>query len=153
MLVCSTENLWNSQWSTKGAHRSRSEPNRLGQSTARRSRHHQVAVCCGKGEYEANASRINFILTLIPLIPRQETAQLEKEAFELSQRTAIVAEVKSVLDSWVRYESQEREAEQRHLAKSVIDKVMSSLKDDKTQKQILENALVEIEGLVKSKAV
>jgi F-type H+-transporting ATPase subunit b len=71
----------------------------------------------------------------------------------LSQRTAIVSEAKSVLDSWVRYESQEREAEQRQLAKSVIEKVMSSLKDEKTQKSILENALVEIEGLVKSKAV
>lgn len=83
----------------------------------------------------------------------KETAELEKESFELSQRTAIAAEVKSVLDSWVRYEAQEREAEQRQLAKSVIEKVMSSLKDDKTQKQILENALVEIEGLVKSKTV
>ncbi|UZJ54825.1 hypothetical protein CBS101457_004145 [Exobasidium rhododendri] len=83
----------------------------------------------------------------------KETAQLEKEAFELSQRTAIVAEAKTVLDSWVRFESQEREAEQRQLAKTVIEKVMSSLKDEKTQKSILENALVEIEGLVKSKAV
>jgi F-type H+-transporting ATPase subunit b len=71
----------------------------------------------------------------------------------LSQRTAIASEVKNVLDSWVRYEAQEREAEQKLLSKTVIEKVMSSLKDDKTQKQILENAVAEIEGLVKSKAV
>lgn len=83
----------------------------------------------------------------------KETAQLERESFELSQRTAIAAEVKSVLDSWVRYEAQEREAEQKLLAKTVIEKVMNSLKDEKTQKQILETAVADIEGLVKSKAV
>lgn len=83
----------------------------------------------------------------------KETTQLEKEAFELSQRTALASEVKSVLDSWVRYEAQEREEEQKKLAKTVIEKVMSSLKDDRTQKQILDNAVAEVEALVKSKAV
>ncbi|PWN91355.1 hypothetical protein FA10DRAFT_265217 [Acaromyces ingoldii] len=83
----------------------------------------------------------------------KETAQTEKEAFELSQRTAIASEVKSVLDSWVRYEAQEREEEQRQLAKSVIEKVLGSLKDDKLQKQILDNAVAEVEQLVKSKAI
>lgn len=83
----------------------------------------------------------------------KETAQAEKESFELSQRTAIAAEVKSVLDSWVRYEAQEREEEQRLLAKSVIEKVLGSLKDDKLQKQILDNAVAEVEQLVKSKAI
>ncbi|PWN51768.1 putative H+-transporting two-sector ATPase chain b precursor, mitochondrial [Violaceomyces palustris] len=83
----------------------------------------------------------------------KETAQSEKEVFELKQRTAIAADVKSVLDSWVRYEANQREEEQRELAKAVIDKVTASLKDEKLQKQILDNAVSEIEQLVKSKAI
>ncbi|SPO29989.1 probable H+-transporting two-sector ATPase chain b precursor, mitochondrial [Ustilago trichophora] len=83
----------------------------------------------------------------------KETAQTEKEVFELRQKTALAAEVKSVLDSWVRFEASEREQEQRELAASVIKKVQDSLKDDKLQKQILDNAVAEIENLVKSKAI
>lgn len=83
----------------------------------------------------------------------KETAQVEKEAFELSQRTALAAEVKTVLDSWVRFEAQERESEQKHLASTVIDKVMASLKDEKTQKQILDNAIAEVEALAKNKTI
>lgn len=83
----------------------------------------------------------------------KETAQVEKEAFELQQRTALASELKTVLDSWVRYESQEREAEQKLLAKTVIEKVTASLRDERTQKQILDNAVAEVEALVKSKAV
>lgn len=83
----------------------------------------------------------------------KETAQTEKEVFELRQKTALAAEVKAVLDSWVRFEATEREQEQRELAASVIQKVQDSLKDDKLQKQILDNAVAEIESLVKSKAI
>ena len=50
-----------------------------------------------------------------------------------------------MLDSWVRYEAQERESEQRQLTESVIQKVAASLAEDKTQKQILDNAVAEIE--------
>lgn len=75
----------------------------------------------------------------------RETVEAEKEAFELQQRTQLAAEVKSVLDSWVRFEGQQREAEQRALADSVINKVIASLRDDKTQKQILDSAVAEIE--------
>lgn len=83
----------------------------------------------------------------------QETAQNESVAFELKQRTELASEVKAVLDSWVRYEGQQREEEQRQLARSVIEKVTASLRDEKTQKQILDDAVAEIEGLVKSKAI
>ncbi|KAN0063696.1 atp4 subunit B of the stator stalk of mitochondrial F1F0 ATP synthase [Thecaphora frezii] len=83
----------------------------------------------------------------------KETAQTEKEVFELKQKTAIAADVKAVLDSWVRYEAAEREQEQRQLAEAVIQKVQDSLKDEKLQKQILDNAVAEIEQLVKSKAL
>ncbi|EPQ27085.1 uncharacterized protein PFL1_05369 [Pseudozyma flocculosa PF-1] len=83
----------------------------------------------------------------------KETAQTEKEVFELKQKTAIASDVKAVLDSWVRYEAAEREQEQRQLAEAVIQKVQDSLKDEKLQKQILDNAVAEIEQLVKSKAL
>ena len=75
----------------------------------------------------------------------KETVQAEKEAFELKQKTQLAAEVKQVLDSWVRYEAQERDAEQRLLTETVIEKVTQTLRDDKTQKQILDGAVAEIE--------
>lgn len=75
----------------------------------------------------------------------QETAKLEAEAFTLKQQVAIAAELKTVLDSWARYEQQQKESEQAELSKSVIDKVLKSLSDEKTQKDILLGAVAEIE--------
>ncbi|KDQ61814.1 hypothetical protein JAAARDRAFT_55140 [Jaapia argillacea MUCL 33604] len=83
----------------------------------------------------------------------KETAKLEHEAFAQRQKVALAAEAKAVLDSWVRFEQQQKESEQAELAKAVIDKVMKGLGDEKTQKEILANALTEIEQLVKSKAI
>lgn len=53
--------------------------------------------------------------------------------------------MKAVLDSWVRYEQQQKESEQLELAKSVIAKVMADLKDERMQKEILTSAVAEIE--------
>jgi F-type H+-transporting ATPase subunit b len=61
------------------------------------------------------------------------------------QKVAVAAELKGVLDSWVRYEQQIKESEQAELTKSVIDKVLASIKDEKTQKDILLNAVAEVE--------
>ncbi|CAG8533778.1 25972_t:CDS:2 [Dentiscutata erythropus] len=61
----------------------------------------------------------------------KETAKLEAEAFELKQKAAAAAEVKSVLDSWVRYETSLREREQKDLANYVIERVMAQLRDEK----------------------
>ncbi|CAO1631222.1 unnamed protein product [Jaminaea pallidilutea] len=83
----------------------------------------------------------------------KETAQNEATAFELKQRVDVASEVKAVLDSWVRYEGQQREEEQRQLARTVIEKVTASLRDEKTQRQILDDAVADIENLVKSKAI
>ncbi|EGN97065.1 ATP4, subunit B of the stator stalk of mitochondrial F1F0 ATP synthase [Serpula lacrymans var. lacrymans S7.3] len=83
----------------------------------------------------------------------KETAKLESEAFVQQQKVALASEVKAVLDSWVRFEQQAKESEQTELAKSVIDKVLSSIKDEKTQKEILANAVAEVEQLVKNKAI
>jgi len=83
----------------------------------------------------------------------KETAQLEADAFVQKQKAALTSEVKAVLDSWVRYEQQQKESEQLELAKTVIAKVMADLKDEKTQKEILTSAVAEVEQLVKSKAI
>ena len=50
-----------------------------------------------------------------------------------------------MLDSWVRYEQQEKENEQAELAKTVIDNVLKSLRDEKIQKEILAGAVAEVE--------
>jgi len=75
----------------------------------------------------------------------QETAKLENEAFVQRQKVALASELKTVLDSWVRYEQQQKESEQAELAKTVIAKVLSGLRDEKTQKDILTNAIIEVE--------
>jgi Mitochondrial ATP synthase B chain precursor (ATP-synt_B) len=85
-----------------------------------------------------------FSLLIIPDHP-QETAKLESENYVQQQKIAVAAELKSVLDSWVRYEQQVKEREQADLTKSVIDKVVASLKDEKTQREILASAVAEVE--------
>lgn len=75
----------------------------------------------------------------------KETAKLESESFVKQQEVAVASELKAVLDSWVRYEQQAKESEQAELTKAVIGKVQASLKDQATQKEILNNAIAEIE--------
>jgi F-type H+-transporting ATPase subunit b len=75
----------------------------------------------------------------------KETAKLEAANFELRQKVAMAAEVKSVLDSWVRFEQGQKAAEQEQLVKSIIDKVMKNINDEKVQKDILAGAVAEIE--------
>lgn len=57
----------------------------------------------------------------------------------------MAAELKAVLDSWVRYEQQQKEEEQAQLARTVIDKVLKSLSEEKTQRDILAGAILEVE--------
>ncbi|PAV19719.1 ATP synthase [Pyrrhoderma noxium] len=83
----------------------------------------------------------------------KETAKLESDAFVQRQRVALASELKTVLDSWVRFEQQAKESEQAQLAKTVVDSVLKSLSDEKTQKEILVNAVAEIDQLVKAKAI
>ena len=75
----------------------------------------------------------------------QETAQLESEAFVQRQKVALASEVKAVLDSWVRFEQQAKESEQADLVKTIVDNVLKSLSNEKTQKDILASAVAEIE--------
>ncbi|RDX49849.1 ATP synthase [Lentinus brumalis] len=83
----------------------------------------------------------------------KETAQLESEAFVQRQKVALASEVKAVLDSWVRFEQQAKESEQADLVKSVVDNVLKSINNEKTQKDILAGAVAEIEQLIKNKAI
>ncbi|KAI8939945.1 atp3 gamma subunit of the F1 sector of mitochondrial F1F0 ATP synthase [Plenodomus lindquistii] len=82
----------------------------------------------------------------------KETAQLEAQAFELEQKTAIAAEAKAVLDSWVRYEGQVKQRQQRELADSIIAKVEKELENPKTLKQILDQSVADVERIVAQKA-
>jgi len=82
----------------------------------------------------------------------KETAKLEAEAYELEQKTALAAEAKSVLDSWVRYESQVKQRQQKELAQNVIAKVQKELENPKVLQQILQQSVADIEKIVASKA-
>lgn len=75
----------------------------------------------------------------------KETAKLEAEAFELEQKVKIAAEAKRVLDSWVRYENQLKQQQQKELADSVIAKIRKELENPKTLNQILQQSLTDVE--------
>ena len=77
----------------------------------------------------------------------QETAKLESQAYELEQKTAIAAEAKTVLDSWVRYEGQVKQRQQRELAESIIAKVQKELENPKVLQQILQQSVADVESM------
>jgi len=81
----------------------------------------------------------------------KETARLEATAFELEQKTAFAAEAKSVLDSWVRYEAQVKQREQKELAESLIAKVKKDLENPKTLNQILLQSVQDVERIFSTK--
>jgi len=82
----------------------------------------------------------------------KETAKLESQAFELEQKTALAAEAKQVLDSWVRYEGQVKQRQQRELAETVISKIQKELENPKVLQQILQQSVADVEKVVQSKA-
>ncbi|WEJ93352.1 atp4 subunit B of the stator stalk of mitochondrial F1F0 ATP synthase [Yamadazyma tenuis] len=77
----------------------------------------------------------------------KETAELEAKSFELKQKAAVVAEAKSTLDSWVRFEQQQRQLEQDQLIKSVLDKVNKEIENPKFQERVLAESVAEVEKL------
>ncbi|CRK41004.1 ATP synthase subunit 4 like protein [Verticillium longisporum] len=82
----------------------------------------------------------------------KETAKLEAQAFELEQKTALATEAKTVLDSWVRYESQVKQRQQKELAESIIAKVQKELESPKALQQVLAQSITDVEKLLASKA-
>ncbi|KAG9245956.1 putative ATP synthase subunit 4, mitochondrial [Calycina marina] len=82
----------------------------------------------------------------------KETAQLEAKAYELEQTTALAAEAKTVLDSWVRYEGQVKIRQQKELSESIIAKIQKELENPKVLQQILQQSVADVEKIVQSKA-
>jgi F-type H+-transporting ATPase subunit b len=82
----------------------------------------------------------------------QETARLEAQAYELEQKTAIALEAKTVLDSWVRYEGQVKQRQQRELAESIISKIEKELENPRTLKQILDQSVLDVESMCSIKS-
>lgn len=78
----------------------------------------------------------------------KETAELEAKAYELEQTTALAAEAKSVLDSWVRYEGQVKARQQKELAENVIAKVKKELENPKVLQQILQQSVADVERML-----
>jgi F-type H+-transporting ATPase subunit b len=56
-----------------------------------------------------------------------------------------------VLDSWVRYEGQVKQRQQRELAESVIAKINKELENPKVLQQILNQSIADIERIVQQK--
>ena len=75
---------------------------------------------------------------------------MEAKAFELEQKTALVHEAKQVLDSWVRYEGQVKQRQQRELAESIIGKITKELENPKTLQQILQQSVNDVESKFES---
>ncbi|WVN85730.1 uncharacterized protein L203_100881 [Cryptococcus depauperatus CBS 7841] len=109
----------------------------------------------------AVAERIDSVAQLKDVVPlteslyavAKETNTLEHQNFIIAQENAVKAELKAVLDSWVRYEQQQREAEQAALVKSVQANVEAELAKPAFKKQLLEEALTQVEQIAKSKAI
>ena len=77
----------------------------------------------------------------------KETAKLEADTFALKQKIAVANQAKSTLDSWVRFEQQQRQLEQEQLIKSVLAKVNKELENPKFQEKVLAESVAEIEKL------
>ena len=83
----------------------------------------------------------------------QETAKLEAQAYELEQKTAVAAEAKSVLDSWVRYEGQVKARQQKELADTVMGKISKELENPKVLQQILQQSVTDVERRLSSDCI
>ena len=55
-------------------------------------------------------------------------------------------EAKSVLDSWVRYEGQVKNRQQKELAESIIAKITKELENPRTLNQILQQSVTDVES-------
>jgi F-type H+-transporting ATPase subunit b len=78
----------------------------------------------------------------------KELAKMEAEVFQLQQRVKYSAEIRSTLDSWVRYEAQARADQQRLLVEDVMKNVEASLKQPKLYDSVMQQTLMDVEGLL-----
>lgn len=105
--------------------------------------------------------RIDSVAQLKDVVPlteqlyavAKETNQLEHDNFVLAQEAAIKQELKAVLDSWVRYEQQQREQEQNALVQTVTANIAAELAKPAFKKQLLEEAVANIESLARARSI
>lgn len=57
-----------------------------------------------------------------------------------------MSQAKQALDSWVRYESQVKQRQQKELAETIIAKIQKELENPKTLQQILNQAVTDVES-------
>jgi F-type H+-transporting ATPase subunit b len=77
----------------------------------------------------------------------KDTAKVEAEVFELQQKVDFAAEAKSVLDSWVRYEANQRQREQKQMADTITAKIRDELRNPRLQQQLLTQAINDVESM------
>lgn len=63
----------------------------------------------------------------------------------MEQKTALIQEAKSVLDSWVRYEGQVKQRQQKELADTIIGKIQKELENPRALQQILQQSIQDVE--------
>jgi len=110
---------------------------------------------------QAVTERIDSVAQMKDVVPlteqlyavAKEINEIEHKNFTLQQEVALKTELKTVLDSWVRYEQQQRESEQIQLVKSVQAAVDAELAKPAFKKQLLEEALSHVENMVKAKQI
>jgi F-type H+-transporting ATPase subunit b len=64
----------------------------------------------------------------------------------MEQRAVLAAEAKKVLDSWVQYEGQVKQREQRELAQGVMDRIQKELQNPRLMQQILQQSVTDVES-------
>jgi F-type H+-transporting ATPase subunit b len=75
----------------------------------------------------------------------KDTAKVEAEVFELQQKVDFASEAKAVLDSWVRYEANQRQREQKQMADSITAKIREEIKSPRLQQQLLQQSIADVE--------
>ena len=73
---------------------------------------------------------------------------MEAQAFELEQRAQFASEAKAVLDSWVRYEAQVKQRQQKELAEALIAKVQKELENPRVLDRILQQSVMDVESML-----
>jgi F-type H+-transporting ATPase subunit b len=66
----------------------------------------------------------------------------------MEQRAVLAAEAKKVLDSWVQYEGQVKQREQRELAQGVMDRIQKELQNPRLLQQILQQSVADVESKI-----
>ncbi|KAL6931562.1 uncharacterized protein HGUI_03762 [Hanseniaspora guilliermondii] len=81
----------------------------------------------------------------------KETLILENETQKLEQIGALKAEIKQVLDSWVRHENNFKQEQQKLIVDELITRVHSKIHDKHFQELVLNESLEELDALLAKK--